>query len=352
MRRPRIIIADTDESYMLPLQQKFAEEFFEKIDLEIISDEAYFRELFSLPQKAEILIVSENLYDQSLNRHNINNLFVMMEQYEEGNTDELSINRLLKYTSIKELFNEIIGKSAEVLNIKDGIKTEPEIVLVYSASGGAGKTTVALGISACLTKLYKKVLFIGADRLQSFQRMLDNPSTIAAADVYSKLASPGRSVYEDIKHVIRKEEFSYLPPFKAALMSLGLKYSIYEKIAESAKKSRDYDYIVIDADVTFDEDKAQLFNLADKVVIVTEQTAASVFATNLLVANINGVSSEKYIFVCNNFDNEKDNALISPNRPMKFTVNDYIESYREYDGIKCDDLTKVSGMQKTAFLII
>ncbi|MGM9972542.1 MAG: AAA family ATPase [Clostridiaceae bacterium] len=352
MRRPRIIIADRDESYILPLQQKFAEEFFEKIDLEIISDEAYFRELFSMPQKAEILIVSEELYDQSLKRHSISNVFVMMEQYEEGNTDDLSINRLFKYTSIKELFNEITGKSSEVLNLKDSAKKEPEIVLIYSASGGTGKTTVAMGISACLTKLYKKVLYIGADRLQSFQRMLDNPSSIAAADVYSKLANPGKSIYEDIKHVIRKEEFSYLPPFKAALMSLGLKYSIYERIAEAAKKSKDYDYIVIDTDVTFDEDKAQLFNIADKVVIVTEQTAASVYATNLLVANLNGVTSEKYIFVCNNFDKEKDNALISPNRSMKFTVNDYIESYRGYDGMRCQDLAKDSGMQKTAFLII
>ncbi|WP_040214939.1 AAA family ATPase [Clostridium polynesiense] len=352
MRRLRIIIADTDENYMLPLQQKFAEEFFEKIDLEIISDEKYFRELFSIPQKAEILIISEELYDQSLSRHNISNVFVMMEQYEEGNTDDLSIHRLFKYTSIRELFNEITGKSSEVLNLKDGVKKEPEIVLICSASGGTGKTTVALGISSCLTKLYKKVLYIGADRLQTFQRMLDNPSTIAAADVYSKLANPGRSLYEDIKHVIRKEEFSYLPPFKAALMSLGLKYSIYEKIAHSAKKSRDYDYIVIDADVTFDEDKAQLFNIADKVVVVTEQTAASVFATNLLVSNINGVSSEKYIFVCNNFDKEKYNALISPNSSMKFTVNDYIENYNEYDGMKCNDLAKVNGMQKAAFLIL
>ena len=35
MAKPRIIIADTDISYIIPLQLKFAEDFFEKIDLEI-----------------------------------------------------------------------------------------------------------------------------------------------------------------------------------------------------------------------------------------------------------------------------------------------------------------------------
>ncbi len=352
MRRPRIIIVDTDENYIVPLQLKFVEEFFEKIDLEIISDENYFSALFREPQKAEILIVSEELYDSSINRHNISNIFVMMDQYEEGNTDELSINRLFKYTSIKELFNEITGKSSEVLNIKDGGKKEPQIVLVCSACGGTGKTTVALGISSSLTKSYKKVLYINASHLQSFQRILKNPSAIAAADVYAKLSNPSGYAYEDIKHVIRKEGFSYLPPFKAALMSLGLKYSVYEKIALSAKKSNDYDYIVIDADSTFDEEKAQLLNIADKVIVVTEQTAASVYGTNIFAANINGVNTEKYIFICNNFDKEKDNALISRSMAMKFSVNDYIEHYNHYDQLKCEDLAKDIGMQKTAFLII
>ena len=38
MSKPKIIIADTDISYIIPLQQKFIEEYFEKIDLEIISE--------------------------------------------------------------------------------------------------------------------------------------------------------------------------------------------------------------------------------------------------------------------------------------------------------------------------
>lgn len=46
MKRPRIIIADTDSNYIVPLQLKFAEEFFDKVDLEIITDPAYFSELF------------------------------------------------------------------------------------------------------------------------------------------------------------------------------------------------------------------------------------------------------------------------------------------------------------------
>lgn len=352
MAKPRVIIADTDISYIIPLQLKFVEEFFEKIDIEIVTDKEYYEQLFAMPQKADVLIVSEDLYDSSLQRHNIGNIFLMTEQYEDDQTGDLNVNRIFKYTSIKEILNEITGKSAEALKVSASSKKETQIILVYSACGGVGKTTVALGISACLTRNYKRVLYINADRLQSFQRMLDNKSPITTPEVYAKLANPSENAYSDVKHVVRHELFSYLPPFKASLMSLGLNYSVYEKIAVGAKKSTDYDYIIIDADTAFDEEKAKLIDTADRVLIVTSQNEASVFATNLLVSNINGASSEKYVFICNNFNKERDNALISPNMTMKFNVSDYVEDFSHYDNLKPSDLSNESSIQRTAFSVM
>ncbi len=352
MAKPRIIIADTDISYIIPLQSKFVEDFFERVELEIITDKEYYEALFSTPQRADILIASEELYSQAIQRHNISHIFVMNEQYEEEQTADLNVNHIFKYTSIKEIFNEIIGKSADVLKNEKGSKQETQVVLFYSASGGTGKTTVAMGVSASLTQNYKRVLYINAARLQVFQHMLENYSSITVADVYAKLAVATDNIYSDIKHVIRKELFSYLPPFKVSLMSLGLNYSVFAKIIASAKRSGEYDFIVVDADITFDEDKATLINLADKVVVVTNQSLASVLATNILVSNINGAGADKYIFICNDFEKEESNALISPNVSLKFTISDYIEHFRHYEEMKPVDLAKESSIQRTAFLII
>ena len=352
MKKPRIIIADTDFNYIIPLQQKFFEELFEKIDLEIIDNPEYFKELFAVPQMADILIVSQELFDPSLQRHNISHIFLMTELEEEDNTSGRNITRLFKYTSIKEIFSEITGKAAETLNVKTVAKKETQVVLVYSASGGAGKTTIAMGVSACLTKNYKKVLYISADRLHTFQRMLENQTPVSAPEVYAKLTAARDSLYSDVKHVIRREAFFYFPPFRAALLSLGLQYSIYEKLAAAAKRTNEYDYIVIDADAPFDEEKARLLNLSDKVVLVTEQTNMSVFATNTLISNINGVNAEKYLFVCNNFDKDKYNALIAANVKRNFQITEYISHIGDYDQLKCEDLAKNPDIQKTAFLIL
>ncbi|MCA1054924.1 AAA family ATPase [Rossellomorea aquimaris] len=349
MYKPKIIIADTDEKYITSLQLKFVEEYFDKVNLEIVTDEGYFEDLFSKPQNVDILVVSEGLYSTALQRHNIKHTFIMTEQYEKEQTSDIAIVRIFKYTSLKVIFNEIVGNSSRVLQTSDEQK-DCKIILVYSASGGVGKTTLSLGMSHGLTKSYKRVLYINAGRLQYFQRVLKNQSAITSSEVYLKLATADDHIYPEIEHVIMREDFHYLPPFKASLMSLGLPYSIYETIAQSAKASKEYDYIIIDADPTFDEYKANLIGIADKVVIVTKQNRSSVHATNILVDNIDGVDSEKYTFVCNDFDREKENALISPD--IRFTVNDYISHFEYYDQMRCEEFSKDSGVQRLSFLVV
>lgn len=352
MAKPRILIADTDVDYIIPLQLKFVEDFFEKVDLEIITDETYFNELFSTPQQIDILIISEALYTRSLLRHNITHVFLMTENQEEDVTSALNVNCIFKYTSIKEIFNEIIGKSEKLFDVKRSRKKETEIILLYSANGGVGKTTVAMGVSACLTQNYKRVLYINANHLQTFQRLLINQTTISSTEIYEKLTNKNENAYEAIKHMIRKEQFRYVPPFKAALMSVGLDYSVYERIAIDAKQSKDFDYIIIDTDTVFDEEKAKLLNVADKVLIITEQTDASVYATNVLVSNINGMNNDKYLFICNNYNKEKENAFIYPSVSLKFTVSDYIDHFQHYNQMGCEELGKDNGMQRIAFLIM
>lgn len=352
MAKPRMIIADTDESYIVPLQLKFAKDYSDVIDIEIITDKEYYEELFEKPQKADILIVSDELYDVSIQRHNIINIFVMMEQYEEEETGDLNVIKLFKYTSIKEIFNEVIGRSVNILNIENKQKQETKIVVVTSAAGGVGKTTVAMGISACLTKNYKKVLYINASRLQAFQYMLDNQAGITSPDIYTNLNNVSDNIYERIKYIIRKEIFSYVPAFKASLISIGLDFSVYEKIAVSAKNSGDFDFIIVDLENSFDSNMTGMLDIADKVIVVVDQTLKVVYCTNQWVSNISGINSDKYTFVCNDFDREMQNALIRPDIVLNFNVEDYIEHIKDYETKKINDYISESGIQKIAFLVL
>lgn len=352
MAKARVIIADTDLNYMIPLQLKFAEEFFDEIDLEIISSKSYFDTLFAAPQVVDVLIVSEELYNSALRRHTIGAIFLMTELPDDGMTGELDIHRMYKYTSVYEIYAEIIGKCGNVLRKASMLQASPKIVLVYSACGGVGKTTLAMGISASLTRNRKNVLYINADWLQSFRHFLADPAPITDALIYSDLARGGRQAFPAVSRAVRRESFHYLPPFKAALFSLGLDYGVYEQIAEAAKASGEYDYIVVDADASLSEAKAQLIDIADKVVVVTDQSERSIHATNALMANIAGTSGDKYIFVCNGFSTDRENALTAPDMKLRFHVNAYVGQLPQTSLRSCDELAKQRDIQKLTLLVI
>lgn len=352
MSKPRIIIADTDIDYIIPLQLKFAKDFFDLIDIEIVSNEEYFADLFMKPQKADILIISEDLYDSSIQRHNISNIFLMTEQYEEEETGDLNIVRLFKYTSIKEIFNEIVGKSTDNLNIEKQQKQETQIIMVTSAAGGVGKTTIAMGLAVNLAINYKRTLYVNASRLQTFQWLLNNKTAVTEQEVYKTLLGSDKETYEEIKHTFRKEIFDYLPPFKASLVSLGLNYSVFQNIIESAKKSNDYDFIIVDAENTFDEENLKLIDISNRILVITEQTNSSVEATNKFVSNINFTNSEKYTFVCNKFSKDAENILIVPDKILKFSVNEYIDELLECERNDLDIIAKNAGIKKIAYAVL
>ena len=65
------------------------------------------------------------------------------------------------------------------------MKKHTQTILVYSAGGGDGKTTISLGISSCLAMAHKKVLYIDAEFVQNFQFFLQNKTPISG-EILSK----------------------------------------------------------------------------------------------------------------------------------------------------------------------
>lgn len=349
MAKQVIILADTDEKFIASLEMKFVEELNDDLELEIITDEIYFNDYFSQPKNAGVLVVSEDLYSQELKRHNINQIFVLSEVIDEGGTEDLEIERIFKYSSPKEIYKQVLLKSN--VATKDKEIKETIVVLVYSACGGAGKSTVSLGLSAALANSFNKVLYVNAQRINSFQFLLNNQTSIPNSAI-SEFYETTANLYGRVNHILRNEKFDYLPPFSMALSSIGIDYSMYLELIKSAKASKKYDIIIVDTDITFDKEKTDLITLADKVIIVLEQTKSAVFSTNTLLKNINYGDNGKYYFVCNKFNDKQINSLLSSEIEHNFIVNEYINYIENYDAISLSDIANIPDIQKISYLIL
>lgn len=347
MSSSTIILADVDEKLIAPLELKFVEEISSKADaqLEIITDVNYFNEYFSSSKVADILIVGESLYSSELLKHNIGNIFVLVENSDLTHVSEIGVTKIFKYTSPNEIYKQVISMSKTDDLIDDNKQTV--VTLIYSPAGGTGKTTVALGLCKALSKSFNRVLYINAQQLNTFQYHLSDVQGIAN-EAIMELGNTSADLFNRLHPYIKNDGFDYLPAFNMALQSYGFDLSVYLKVAVSAKQTNLYDVIVIDTDCSFDKFKTDLITFADKVIILTEQTNSSVFSINMLLKNISYTNSSKYYFICNKYNELKYSALKS----SQFKVNDYIENIDNCDELTLDDLAKQADVQKISYLIM
>lgn len=349
MAKSTIIIADSDEKYLSSLEIKFLEQLGDEIELEIISQEEYFNSYFSIPRTVNVLVVSEELYTSELQRHNIDNVFVLTEDAEVGGTEDLSVERIFKYSNAEDIYKQIVAKSKlSPFAQKD---RETTVAVVCSAAGGVGKTSIALGVCSALAKGYNKVLYINAQVINDFQCNVKNNLPLPN-NAMSELLNPDLSLFTRISHTVRNEGFDYLPPFSMSLSSFGLDCSVYLNLIKSAKATKKYDVIVVDTDTSFDKFKTDLLTYANKVLIITSQNTNSVFATNMLLKNITCNDSEKYHFICNGFDENAFNALVDGDVKPNFVVDEHIKYFNEFSKDGIEGFSKLQGVQKVSYLLI
>lgn len=343
----KIVIVDDDLSYSLPLQGRFLYDYFDFVEVEIITEKDYFDEFLTQLHKIDALIISEKFYKEDLNQYEIAHIFVLTEEQNMDLPETNQIHFMYKYTNLKGIYSQIVG-ICQMSSLNQKKKVETQMIVVTSAVGGVGKTTIALGMAKALGDMHKRVLYIEASDIQSFQYYLDNKEPIIRQDIYTKMASPSRTIYQEIKSEIREQGFSYLPPLRAAPMSFGISYDIFGMIGKSAKESGEYDYVIVDADVRFGEQKAKLLKACDRVLFVTDETRKARYSLKQLLMNIGNVHSNKYVYVCNKYDshNEEDDTDIA------IHIDEYVGILNPAEREILTKLAKNVGIRKVVFLLI
>lgn len=306
MAKPRIVLVDTDTEYLLALEVRMVEAFGESIELEVIDDTQYLDEFLSRALRMDILVVSERLCDQRILQSDVGRLYRLTE--EEGFLGENSnILNVFKYANFQKIFSEIEFGAKQFVRTSTNETQRTKTILVYSAIGGAGKTTVALGLCENLVAIHKKVLYIDAENIQDFAYYLREKSCLPTSALNESFTSD--ELYNSLRPYIKNEGFDYLPPLKVAASALDISLEIYQRIIEVFQRHVQYDYVIVDTDSAFDDNKDMLIQLAEKVVLITNPGEAAQYKMDLFMSNLSAPDSEKYLTICNrilNANNESD----------------------------------------------
>lgn len=326
MKKTVIILADPDGKYLEALEIKFVETFRERMELIVITDENYFSAFFSSQKEADVLLIGEAFYTEQLQKHNIQKIIVLCE-HKELFIGKDNVVLADKFANVKNIVNEAVyGLDAQYSG--DGTSfTGTRIITVGSAIGGAGTTTIAMGLARCLANQHKRVLYLNTETVQSFSYYLTDKTRLDT-DACRLLRDASRNHYEDVRAYVREDGFYFLPPFLVPLDALQIPGDMFMKLAAHARASENYDYIVLDTDNACRPETAAFMALSDFVLIVVRQDRFSVEKTNFLLRNMDCSDKDKFLFVCNGFVADADNAIGMLDFEGNF-ISEYIELLKE-----------------------
>lgn len=352
MAKIKVLLADEDERYLAPLERRFIDGLGVNADINVITDKNYLNTFFSKPQSLDLLMINEDFYDSGIGRHNIGCIFLLCEQPPEASsTDDLDIKKIYKYTSVKEIYNEVFHSASAAVQTHASRNEETRMIMFYSPIGGIGTTSLAAGLCTCFARQHKRALFVGTDNLQTFGWIQKNQSSLDQT-IAKLLSTQSEDVYEYAKAYIRNGSYDMLPPFQSSLSSLNLKAIQYALLLKLAKSSSDYSFIVVDLPSDFSEDVSKLLSLSDHTVIVTGQDSVSIHKLNCLLSNIDCSDQSRFYFVCNKYKESEDNQLVMQDGVNKIHIEEYINEDRFIPVSDIDYFANDKSLQKLALTFI
>ncbi|HEX3031991.1 MAG TPA: AAA family ATPase, partial [Bacillota bacterium] len=208
------------------------------------------------------------------------------------NTDTGEYPAISKFQPGDKLVKQMIGLFAD--QFPNGGKLlhgsrHSQLIGIYSASGGAGKTSVALGLAIALRKLGQRVFCLSLESLTTFTSALAATGNGAMTHLLLGLreAAPNLAVRLD-RHKTTDPEHNldYLEQPECSLELAEMTGEDVKRLLAELRNLGQYDSIVMDMDSAMDCRMLAALDCCDRIVLVQLPEPMSVFKTELFLKEL------------------------------------------------------------------
>lgn len=314
MKQNIVLIVCLDKEYTSSVEYDLASVLRKEYALETIDDKNYLEEYLRSPHRIDTLIIDEELASDFCQKQ------IPAHVYQLSEGDE-SAGKINKYTGAQGIV-QALGPNY-LLEESDDKGSLSHLINVISVSGGAGKTTAALGTAYWLSRKGYKTLYVDAEDFQTFDQILRCEPGDDETD--RKIASVIKdSSEESILSLVKSDLVSYMNPFHGILASYGLSAGDYCDIANKLRETNDFDYVILEhRSGIIDSDTMKQILEGDRLIIVAEQTEHAAARIKRLLENI-GEYNGQSIIVCGRYKKDRPDRLSELVSEDDYPIAEYI----------------------------
>ncbi|ANE47853.1 hypothetical protein SY83_17895 [Paenibacillus swuensis] len=191
------------------------------------------------------------------------------ELYKEG------LSFVNKYQSVDDLFSKVYTLYAGALGdrslFKDNANREQDtrIISVFSATGGCGKTTVAMNLAHLLSERQENVLYLSLESIPSTTAWLHGSEEAGFSQVLYYLRQEDAALEQQLKACIQKDEYtgvSFIAPHHSVREMQHMESADVRKLIAALQQLNQFSYIVMDLESCYHNRILESMAMSDAVL--------------------------------------------------------------------------------------
>ena len=267
----QLLIATEDCDYAEHLSNTFAEDHSDAIEVCVCSTADHLREQLEA-RKFDVALLESSLIGEA-DMQSIRLPLLLWSDEENTQAAPEEYMKVFKYQRISSMISNVLELFAKGLpNERGSFSKRAGITVVWSPMGGVGKTTVALAYSARKASEGKQVLFLDLEPFSSVSAYFPDEGK-SISTVFEMLETGEgninvliRSIRQqsgsgDIEYFCKPENFDDMN-----ILTTDNVAALIEACSEAT------DELVIDMSCTCDERTRKVFDLADRIFLVTDSS--------------------------------------------------------------------------------
>lgn len=280
MTRLKLIIADTDETYVESMAGYLMINYSQKFQVSSFTDKQCLIEyLADEGNSIDILLLESSMYSDEIPRKNIENLILLTaNKVDSGDNDYFTICKYQQGDKIvSDIFNIYAQKDdGDAVSVTGEKKTK--LVAVYSPIGGAGKTTIATSCAIQCAQKGHKIFYLNLEDFQSTPLFCDCKGEHNLSNILFYLKDKSKNLQlriEGAKLIDTEYNLHYFCPPESLLDLQDSKPEELKTLLEEFRVMGQYDIVFVDMSSSFDDRNIAVLDACDEILLVLPQDAVS-----------------------------------------------------------------------------
>ena len=265
----KLIIADENMSYTKGLAQYLQEECGQAFEVICFTQASILLDYLNKSEAVDILLASPQFLKKDISEKHSKSVILLVENVDSAN--ENSIYKYQKADQIKKLLLQEYDKnSISRINMLNN-NTKCKLICVYSASGAAGKTTIAYNLAIQYSMKAKKVLFVSLEPYSALPVFNHSESSKGLVYMLYLIKSKLPNLLLKLNTIITTDHNTNIDFMERELNVLeykDIKIEDFELLSDFLKNQSDYEAVIMDLDSSVNEMVLGAFKFSDVIIDV------------------------------------------------------------------------------------